>query len=119
MIHHWLGWLSLAICILLLAKYIGRISNNKTLNQLLRKSHKPLGIAAIGISMVHGLLCFIKCPHASIQNITGLILFVLILTLAITFYARAGLKAKWFQMHRYSAIMLCIVMAIHIMVSFS
>ena len=117
MVHHWLGWLSLATCVLLLAKYIGRSSNNKNINQLLRKFHEPLGIAVIGIAIIHGIICFIKKPQAIIQNITGLILLVLILSLAGTFYARKKLKAKWFQMHRYLAILLCTIMVIHIIVS--
>ncbi len=119
MIHHWLGWISLGVCILLLAKYIGRISNNKKVNQLLRKIHKPLGMMVIGIATIHGVISFIKNPQAIIQNITGLSLFVLIFNLAITFYARKRLKVKWFQIHRYLAILLCILMAIHIILSFS
>lgn len=119
MIHHWFGWISFAMCILLLAKYIGRISKNKKINQSLRKIHKILGIAVIGIAFLHGIICFIKTPQAIIQNITGLILWILIISLAATFYARARLKAKWFQMHRYLSIILCVIMVIHIVLSIS
>ena len=119
MIHHWFGWISLAMCVLLLAKYIGRISKNKKINQLLRKIHKPLGLVVIGIAILHGIICFAKNPQAIIQNITGLILWVLIICLARTFYARIRLKTKWFQMHRHLAIILCIIMIIHIVFSIS
>ncbi len=119
MIHHWLGWISLVVCTILLAKYIGRISNNKKINQLLRKIHKPLGIAVMGIATIHGVISFIKSPTVNIQNITGLILLVFIFLLARTFYAKTRLKAKWFQVHRNLAILLCVIMVIHIIVSFS
>lgn len=119
MIHHWFGWISLAMCILLLAKYIGRISKNKKINQSLRKIHKPLGIAVIGIAVLHGIICFIKTPQAIIQNISGLILWLLIIGLVGTLCARARLKAKWFQMHRYLSIILCVIMIIHIVLSIS
>ena len=118
MIHHWLGWISLAICVLLMAKYIGRISGNKKLNKLLRKIHKPLGIAAIAITILHGGISFIKTPQALIQNITGVLLLVLLILLARTFYARKRLKAKWFPMHRHISIVFCVLTAIHIVVSF-
>lgn len=97
MIHHWFGWISLAMCILLLAKYIGRISKNKKINQSLRKIHKPLGIAVIGIVFLHGIICFIKTPQAIIQNITGLILWILLIGLAETFCARAILMQNGFK----------------------
>ena len=119
MLYHWLGWISLAVCLLLLAKYIGRISNHKKVNQLLRKIHKPLGIAVIGIATMHGVISFIKNPKANIQSIMGLILLVLILILAGTFYARTKLKAKWFQIHQYFAILLGVIMVIHVIISFS
>lgn len=119
MIHHWLGWISLAVCALLLAKYIGRISKNKTINQFLRKLHKPLGLAVIGISALHGIICFVRKPQFTIQNVTGILLFVLIIALALTFYARARLKAKWFKLHRIVAVVLVILMIIHVAVSFN
>lgn len=117
MLHHWFGWISLVIYVLLLAKYVGRISNNKNINLLLRRIHKPLGNAVIGITTLHGVISFVKNPQAIILNITGLILLILELILAKTFYARTRLKAKWFQLHRYSAVILCVIIAIHIIVS--
>ena len=119
MLHHWLGWISLAICVLLVVKYIGRISKNKNINQLLRKIHKPLGIAVIGIAAIHGVISFIKNPQAILQNMTGSMLFLLILLLAGVFYAKARLKAEWFQIHRCLALALCAIIVIHIVVSFS
>lgn len=114
MLHHWLGWISLAICVLLSAKYIGRISGNQSINRLLRNLHKPLGIAVIGIAAMHGAISFIKNPQAVIQNVTGLVLLILILILARSFYARARLNAKWLQIHRYLAAILGGITAIHI-----
>lgn len=119
MVHHWLGWISFGICILLLAKYLGRISHHKKLNQLLRKLHQPLGLAVIGIGALHGVISLVKAPEAVIQNVTGLLLFLLIAALARTFYARAKLQRKWFSMHRHLSLILIAVLVLHTIVSFS
>lgn len=119
MIHHWLGWISLAFCVLLLAKYLGRISKNTRFNLALRRLHKPLGLAVIAVSALHGIICFFKKPQFSLPAITGLALFALILALARTFYARKKLKAKWFPMHRHLSALLCAVTALHILISIS
>ena len=117
MIHHWLGWISLVICVFLLAKYVGRISKNQNLNRLLRKIHKPLGIIIIAAAGIHGLLCFIKSPQAVVQNITGLILFIFIAALAATFYAREKFKGKWFFIHKLLSLIFCVGMIGHILIS--
>ena len=119
MIHHWLGWISLAICVLLLAKLIGRLLKSQKLNKILRKIHKPLGLAVIAISAVHGIISFIKNTPALLQNITGIILFILIVILAVSFYDKKRLKKQWFKIHRYSAAVFTAAMIIHIAVSFS
>ncbi|MDO5142560.1 MAG: hypothetical protein Q4D31_06025 [Eubacteriales bacterium] len=114
MIHHWLGWASLAIGILLLAKFIGRISKKQKLNSILRKIHKPLGMTLIGVAALHGIISIAKAPQAVVQIVTGVILLVLIGLLARTFYARDKLKAKWFQMHRHFALAFLVVLVIHV-----
>lgn len=115
MVGHWLGWISFVFCILILAKYIGRISKNKTLNSILKKIHKPLGITVIGVAAIHGITSYIEAPQVSVTSITGIILFALIIMLARTFYARKNLKAKWFQMHRHLSIILSIMIVIHVL----
>ena len=117
MLYHWLGWVSLAICVLLLAKYIGRVSKNKKLNLPLRKIHKPLGLAVIGISALHGILSFGKSSERIAVNLTGWMLFLLIALLAGTFYAKAKLHGKWFRLHRYFAAFLCILLLVHIVIA--
>ena len=117
MFYHWLGWISFAMCIILLAKYIGRILNNKSINMLLRKIHKPLGIAVVGIGAIHGLISFIKHPQEITEIISGVLLWVLIAFLARTYFARTKLKSKWFNMHRHLAIFLMVILVIHIAVA--
>lgn len=115
MLYHWLGWISLALCVLLLAKYIGRVSKHKNTNNLLRKLHKPLGIAVIAIGTIHGLISFIKNPQEMVANFSGIILWVLIALLAVTFYARKKLKSKWFVLHRILAMLLVVVLVMHLL----
>ena len=117
MLYHWLGWVSLAICVLLLAKHIGRVSKNKKWNLPLRKIHKPLGLAVIGISVLHGILCTVKHPERIAVNLTGWMLFLMIAALAGTFYAKAKLHGKWFRLHRYLAALLCAFLAVHVTIA--
>lgn len=117
MISHWIGWISFASCILLLAKVVGRISKNKELNQFLRKFHKPLGIAVIALGAIHGILCFAENSQAVISIITGVILLLCIIAMARTYFVRTKFKAKWFQMHRHLSIILIVIMVLHIIVS--
>ena len=117
MISHWLGWVSFAICILLLSKVIGRMSKNQKLNLVLRKIHKPFGIAVIIIGTIHGILCFTDIFELNVEVVTGIVLMLCVIALARTFYARKKLKAKWFQMHRYLSIALLITMIIHIVLA--
>lgn len=114
MIGHWLGWVSFAVCILLLSKVIGRISKSQKFNLALRKIHKPFGIAVIVIGTIHGILCFTDDLEFSLEVVTGIVLLLCIIALARTFYARKKLKAKWFQMHRHLSIALLIIMVVHI-----
>ena len=105
------------MCIFLLAKYIGRILKNKSINMLLRRIHKPLGIAVIGIGAIHGLISFIKHPQGITEVFSGVLLWVLIVLLVRTYYARAKFKSKWFRMHRHLAIVLMVILVIHVAVA--
>ena len=116
MLYHWLGWISFAMCVLLLAKYIGRISKCKNINNSLRRLHKPFGIAVIVIGVVHGLLSFIKCSQEVVANLSGIFLWALIALLAVTFYSRKKLKSKWFALHRFLAVLLVASLVIHVAV---
>lgn len=115
MIHHWLGWISLVICLLSAAKYIGRISRSKKLNTALRQLHKPLGTAAILTAALHGVICLVKSPQATLPLFSGLMLSALLLALAISFYTRGKTGARWFKLHRILAAILCAVIIIHIL----
>lgn len=117
MLYHWLGWISLAMCVLLLIKYIGRVSKNKTINNALRKIHKPLGIAVIAIGAIHGVISIIKTPQEIVANILGLLVWLLIAFLALTFYARKKLKSKWFKLHRIAAVLLVVGLVAHIAIA--
>lgn len=117
MLYHWLGWICFAICAMLLIKYIGRISKIKPVDQLLKKIHKPLGLTIIAVAALHGIQSLIKCSVAVMENVTGIILFLMIILLASTFYAKKKLKAKWFQMHRYLAILQMIIMIVHVILA--
>lgn len=116
MIHHWLGWISLALCVVLLAKYIGRVSGSKGLNKRLRALHKPLGIAVTVTAALHGAICLVKCAR-TLSLITGAAALALILALALTYCLRTKLKKRWFPLHQQLSIATAILCALHVAVS--
>lgn len=113
MLYHWLGWISFGFCIILLMKFIARISKIKAVNKAFRKIHKPLGIAVIVTGTIHGIISIIKHPQDIIGLITGVFLWTLIVFFAITYLAKSKLKSKWFLLHRIASIMLIIISIVH------
>ena len=111
------GRIAFIICIPLFLKFIGRVSKNKKLNTALRKIHEPLGIAAIALGTIHTVICIIKSPQEMLANISGILALILIVFLAVTFYARKGLKSKWFRLHRISTVFLIAILIPHVVIA--
>ena len=117
MIYDRLGKIAFTICVLLIIKFIGRVSKNKKFNNALLKIHKPLGIAAIAIGSIHGVISIIKSPQEIVANILGILVWMLMAFLAVTFYARKSLKSKWFKLHRIAAVLLIAALVSHIVIA--
>lgn len=117
MVSHWLGWISLALCIVLLAKFVGRISKNGKLNQLLRRIHKPLGSAILVVGLLHGVLCFAETLQASVTVMTGVLLIACFAAMTGTFYAKTKLKARWFSLHRKLSLLAVLLLAVHVILA--
>ena len=111
------GRIAFIICVLLAIKFIGRVSKNKKLNNALRKIHEPLGIAAIALGTIHSVISIIKSPQDILANISGILALMLIVFLAVTFYARKSLKFKWFRLHRISTALLIAILIPHVVIA--
>lgn len=111
-----LGWITFALCVVLLIKFIGRVSKVKGFNSLLRTVHKPLGLTVIATGAIHGIFLIVKRPHALADNITGAILLAVIVLLAISYLLRKKLKAKWFLMHRILSVLFIVLVIVHIVI---
>lgn len=118
MLHYWFGcifgWLSFALCIVLLAKFIGRVSKIKVINGGLRAVHKPMGFAVIATGLMHGIFLIVKHPNAIIGNVFGALLVAAIVLLAVTYILRKKLKSKWFLLHRIFSILVAVLLIVHI-----
>ena len=117
MLFHWLGWASLALCALLLAKIIARKSGVRRADSALRAIHRPLGMAVIGTGALHGLLCLVKCPREGAALLSGLFAWTLIGLLATVFYARKRLKGRWYALHRALAALLVAALPLHLLIA--
>ena len=112
-----LGKIAFIICVLLFVKFIGRVSKNKKFNNVLLKIHKPLGIAAIAIGAIHGVMYIIKSPQQIVANILGILVWILMAFLAVTFYTRKSLESKWFKLHRIAAVLLIAALIAHVVIA--
>lgn len=109
-----LGWVALAICLVLFAKIIGRLSKNQKLNQILSKIHRPTAVFLIVLSIIHGALCIAEKFRLNFEVFTGIMCLICFMLLAYSYLKRTQLKAKWFKMHRYVAIVLAVLLVLHI-----
>ena len=118
--HHvigWLGWIGFALCILLLSKFVGRISKSKKFNALLRQVHKPFGIAVLIVGLAHGICAIFGRFHFSFAVVSGLILLALMFAIGMTYLFRKSLKSKWFLFHRILSILTAIMIVVHITIT--
>lgn len=116
MVFDLLGWISIGLCIVLLAKFFGRISKIEVVNKLLRVTHIPFGIAALIAGMVHGIFYIISEPHDVAENVTGIFLLAVMGLLAITYIAKKLLKSKWFFLHRLLSVVLIVLLIVHVVI---
>ena len=101
------------MCVLLLAKYPARRFSRARANAVLRKLHEPLGLAVILAGAVHGVMAIAESPDELFLIGSGIILWVLIILLAVTFYARKRCKGRWFALHRVLAAIVAAGMLLH------
>ena len=111
------GRIAFIICIPLFLKFIGRVSKNKKLNKALRNMHEPLGIVAIAFGTIHTVISIIISPQEIVVNISGILALLLIVFLAVTFYARKSLKFKWFRLHRIATVLLIAILIPHVVIA--
>lgn len=117
MISHWLGWLSLGFCVVLMLKYIARKSKISSLNLFFRKLHIPIGVVLLIIGTLHGVIAFVKVSDRSIPIITGITTGLLIFFIAATYMFRKNLKKKWMHFHRIGTVLLLPSILLHLLSS--
>lgn len=116
------AWITVALMVLLLVIYALRHINrhffdNKQpriskLNRRLRKSHKWIGITAVGTGLLHGLYSTV----ALVSNNKGTILWLIFIGLGLSFYLRKPLKKlmPWIKIHRYLAAASMVFLLLHL-----
>ena len=81
-------------------------------NRLLRKIHKPLGIALIGVTFLH---CRFSSQKLGFS--TGTLCLVLTTVLFINYMARKQMKKHWMKIHRGLSLALLILLILHIILT--
>lgn len=84
--------------------------------RFLQRYHKLIGITSILLMFIH---CGISEKLSNQHSDLGTFLIMLWALLAITYILRNILKRKWLQLHRASALALCVGMLLHIVIEIS
>lgn len=116
-----LGYINLALVVLITAPYWLRMLNQKILKtrdkwllnliKLLRRLHKPLAAALVAITLWHGWLAW-----GSLRLHTGLLTgfaFLLTAMLGIAFWLRKNKRA--FKGHKVMALISVLLLALHLL----
>ncbi|KZL91727.1 FMN-binding protein [Clostridium magnum] len=113
-----LAWISVAIASLLCIIYILRKLILKTkgknkfiisLNKILRKVHKPLGVLLIITGLTHGIFSSVSVLSLNLGTIT----WVIAILLTLTWMFRKSLKG-WIYYHRILSVIFALVLIAHI-----
>ncbi|MFE3572951.1 ferric reductase-like transmembrane domain-containing protein [Lysinibacillus sp. NPDC059133] len=118
-----IAWFAVIFTVLLALKYIARISKNRQLNRLFRKSHKHFGILMITTGLLHGVLAGNEkttnlfdmqlMPKLFTLNLGTFCLFASLL-LALTYMLRKKLKKRWIFLHRVLTVILLVLLILHV-----
>ncbi len=121
MLYQILGWLSVAILVIVTAPYWLRTLNNWTIKtkdkrflnflKFLRKLHKPLGVVLAGIALWHAYLAL-----GSLRLHTGLLVYLGILLTAVLGYLHHRKKDKRiFKGHKTMALISALLLVLHLL----
>ncbi|MBP2651381.1 MAG: FMN-binding protein [Firmicutes bacterium] len=81
-----------------------------TLSRLLRQYHKPLGILAILLGLVHGILS----SNDILTFNLGTLSWVLLILLGVSWFYKAKFQKNWLYYHRILASLLILTVVLHI-----
>ena len=110
-----MGWFSFFLSVLLLVRYITRKKKMIRLTSYLKKLHKPLGITLLLATFLHGVNAISVNFESKIAILLGMLSFILIVIMIVSFILRKKLKAKWFKIHSKCAVIFLFVFLAHIL----
>lgn len=110
-----LAKISLVLFILLIIKYLTRIlairfTKFKKINRFFSKTHKPLGIALILTSLVHGLTSSFFIFSLNF----GTLAFIIIILLALSYILKGYFKPRFMLIHRILTIISIVLVVAHL-----
>lgn len=115
-----LAWATV-LCVLLTAlRCPARISKQPRCSRAFHKIHIPVGLAALFLALLHGLLAG-NCPGGELfwgslllTPNWGSLCLLLILLLAVSFLSRKRLKRAWMPLHRVLTALLLLALLLHL-----
>lgn len=115
-----LAWATV-LCVLLTAlRYPARVSKQPRCSRAFHKLHIPVGLAALLLALLHGLLAgnfpggeLYLGPLLLMPN-WGSACLLLILLLAVSWLLRKWLKKAWMPLHRVLTVLLLLALVLHL-----
>lgn len=113
------GYICAALAIMLLLLWpLKRLKNDK-LKLLFLKVHKAIGIASIGMIVIHITMTYQVWRQRAFPVLASGIILTLFLVLMLCIYiGRSHIKKKWLQLHHIGALLILIFLILHIVTYF-
>lgn len=120
-----LSWLSAGLVLILVLLYPARklVQRRKPapgsplafIYKFLRKTHLAVGVLIIPVVYVH---CRLAARESGVRSMLGVILMVLLILLAATYFFRKPLGKHWKRLHQLLAAILIIITMYHSFIEF-
>lgn len=111
------GYFTLIACAFLLARYLARKSKNPMLIKRFHSFHRPLGYTSLFLAGIHGAIALFSMPSLRVATISGMVSWVLIITLFLSYQERDQKHGNWFRKHQYLALTFIPVILFHLAAS--
>lgn len=113
------SYILLVCIILLLIKFVARKAGLRKINQVLGKIHKPLGILAIVIVVVHFVMTLsLWNTRAVLVTISGILTAIGLILMVVLYFFRHHFSNNRMKIHRIGACVILILAAAHVVTYF-
>lgn len=113
------GYILLVIIALLCIKFISKRVGNKAFDRFSMRIHKPLAYSALILVIMHAILTFqVFNTRPILLYIVGIMMIVVGVGACVGHRYLTRLGKKWIGLHRITAILMLVLLALHMVIYF-